>query len=582
MSILQEIRAVRENAGIWTRADYTVLQFTGADAAAWLHAQTTNEVKGLQSGEGGLQCLLDRTGRIQTVFSLHRWEDEYWAIIEKAQVAAVQARLESHLFLEKVSMTDVGADTPQICIEGPRSRVFLSHVVEAASPEEAARTLPETPNAFGPARIDGKEVLVFQHSLSGEDGYLLLPAPGGAEALCEYLMDRGFDYLLTHVSQEARRVLRIEAGHPKFGVDIDTQCVVSETPLESEAVNYAKGCYLGQEVVARLRAYGSPKQMLTGLQMPDTGAQYPDAGTPLLVNGKKAGVMQSSAFSPVLGRWIGLASLDREHRVAGQEYAFSTGDGAQFTACVVALPHVEGQTRAAFARRLYEEALDHFERDLDDEDDAGIVLLKESILLDPGFEDAYEALGVILHRHHELEEAIHYMKQLAILNPNCVMAHSNLSVFYVAKGMIQEAEEEKAIAGQLEFKRQLDTKEAEKHARAERERIMADARQKVEMFEEVLEIDPDDPIATMGLGSAYMQLEAYEEAIPPLRTAIASQKDYSAAFLKLGKCYELLGRHEEAVDTYTQGIAVASRKGDLMPLREMERGLKGLKGRSEG
>src|SRR5690606_20448483 len=98
------------------------------------------------------------------------------------------------------------------------------------------------------------------------------------------------------------------------------------------------------------------------------------------------------------------------------------------------------------------------------------------------------------------------------------------------------------------------------------------------MFEEVLEIDPDDPLATFGMGKAYVQLDDYESAIPHLKRATEIQKDYSAAWLDYGKCLEFTGRTDEAVAAYRQGIQAASRKGDLMPMREMERRLKLLEG----
>ena len=92
----------------------------------------------------------------------------------------------------------------------------------------------------------------------------------------------------------------------------------------------------------------------------------------------------------------------------------------------------------------------------------------------------------------------------------------------------------------------------------------------------MLQIDEDDPVATFGLGKAYVQLNQYENAIPHLIHATEVQKDFSAAFLDLGKCYEFLEKNDLALETYAEGIAVASKKGDLMPMREMERRQKSL------
>jgi tetratricopeptide (TPR) repeat protein len=351
----------------------------------------------------------------------------------------------------------------------------------------------------------------------------------------------------------------------------------TKRPYEHTAVAYDKGCYLGQEVVARLKTYGTPKAALVGL-LGDADATAPPApGTTLHVDGAKVGEMCSTAYSPTLERWIGLAYLDRNHRTPGTHLNLTGTDPNDiFNAEVRALPLVQARTRDENARALYDEALVLFEQDIKDEDDTAINALKHAILLNPRFEDAYEALGVILHRHHRVDEAIHYMKLLAKLNPACVMAHTNLSVFYVSKGMITEAENEKALANQLEFKRQIDARDAEKVAEAERARIRGEAEEKIAMFKEVLEIDPEDPIATMGIGASYMQLDRYEDAIPHLETAVRVKKDYSAAYLNLGKCHEFLGQTAQASEAYRAGIEAASRKGDLMPLREMERRLRAL------
>ena len=391
------------------------------------------------------------------------------------------------------------------------------------------------------------------------------------------LLESGLDYGLREISEPAQEVLRIESGTPQYPVDIDNSTIISETMLEKVAVSYDKGCYLGQEVVARLKNYGTPKKALLGLKFSDPSTALPIPGSVLLDNGKKAGEIRSSAYSPGLEAWIALAYLDRHHRTPGTTCEFTT-DSAQgsMNAEVCILPFVTGTNRTDLAIILYDQALKIFEADEHDEDDSAIALLKEAIQLNPVYEDAYEALGVILHRHHQVDEAIHYMQQLARINPNCVMAHTNLSVFYVSKGMIQEAESEKALANQLEMKQKLDAREAAKLAQREREKIRSDAEERIGMFLEVLEFDPEDPVATMGLGSAYIQLERYEDAIPHLEQATKVKKDFSAAFLNLGKCYEFLDRLDDAVKAYQEGIVVASRKGDLMPLREMERRLKSL------
>ena len=576
MGAIQEIEAVRHRAGLWIRDGWTVYRFSGADAASWLHNQTTNDVEGLENGHGNTQALVNRQGRLQSVFHLFRFEDEYWAILHQSQVAALLDRVETHLFMEQVEVEEVGAESAQILIEGPRALLFLNALLDP-KPDVGESPYPSDPDTFAPVRLMDHDVLAFRMTETGEDGYLLLAAPGEGAELYDKLAAYGVEHGVAEISEPARNALLLESGGPRPGVDYDPDTVIAETPFEATAVNYSKGCYLGQEVVARLKAYGSPKQALVGLTSEKESADFPPVGSALFIEGKRIGRLCGYAWSPTLTAWAVRVYLDRKHRTQDSEVTLGGEDGKQvFTARVRHLPLYETRSREAYAEHLYHEALERFEADADDVDDSAIGLLDDALHLAPEFEDAYEALGVILHRHGQVDEAITWMKRLAAMNPNCVMAHTNLSVFYVAKGMIQEAEDEKALAEQLEFQREMDAKQAATHAKAERERIKAEANERIGMFLEVLEIDPEDPIATMGLGTAYMQLEQYPDAIPHLETATRVQADYSAAYLNLGKCLEFTGDTTRASDAYQQGIEAAGRKGDLMPMREMERRLKAL------
>lgn len=576
MSLLQQIESVRINAGIWMRRDHTVLRFTGKDAGSWLHSQTTNDVNAIVSGSGKRQALVNRQGRLQCVFDLLRFEDEYWAIIEAKQAPALLERFETHHFLEDVVVEDVGANSGQILLEGPRSVLFLLNQIEPP-PAVGDRVLPSSPLDFAPLLIGEHHLLAVRSTESGEDGFLLLAAPGEETALYELLAAEGVLEGVMEVGDHARNTLRLESGAPRFGIDWDTTTVIAETPFEREAVSYDKGCYLGQEVVTRLKTYGTPKEALVGLFVEGDAPAFPAPGGELFIDGARVGRLCCFTFSSTLNRWIARAYLDRNHRTEGDTLELASATGREvFRAIVKHLPLHEPPAREDVARQLYHDALARFDKDPEDRDDSAINLLEDAIRLLPDFEDAYEVLGVVLHRHHRVDDAIGIMKKLAGMNPNCVMAHTNLSVFYVSKGMIQEAEEEKAIAGQLEFKLQLDARQAAKQAEQERQRIRAEAEERISMFREVLEIDPDDPIATMGMGSACMQLEQYQEAIPYLQAAARAQKDYSAAYLNLGKCYEFSSQPQEAMQAYREGIAAAGRKGDLMPMREMERRLKAL------
>lgn len=567
---------MRNRVGVWRRDTHTFIRFEGRDVATWLHSQTSNDVLALQPGEGHANTLLDRKGRLQAHFTLHRWENEYWMIIERRQAPRLLEQLDAHLFIEDVQMADAGNEVEQTLVQGPRTVAFLASLMDADGPVSAER-FPHAVNAVAPIELLGHQALAFRISETGEDGFLFVTQAGESAGLLETLLTRGEPFGIAEIGPDAQECLRIEAGIPRFGIDMDSTNRLPETTLERTAVSYEKGCYLGQEVIAKLRAYSSVKRALVGLVLEPGSTPFPPRDTRLFLDNEEIGRLKSAAFSCTLNRNIALAYLDRDHRAPGNLLKLRGEEAAsEFVAQVVVLPFYQAATREERAKSLYDSALGAFERDTHDQDDTAIELLREAVLLHPTFEDAYEALGVILNRHHRVDEAIHYMQILARLNPDCVMAHTNLSVFYVAKGMIQEAEEEKAKAALLQLKHARTTREAEALAAAERRRVRDEAIERIAMFKEVLEIDPVDPLATFGMGMAYIQLEDYEQAIPHLQRATEVQKDYSVAYLNLGKCHEFLGHLDAARDVYRAGIQAASRKGDLMPLREMERRLRGL------
>jgi len=574
--VVGEVSCVRRNLGLWLRDSHTFIRLTGSEVATWLQTQTSNDVVVLQSGEGHANALLDRKARLQAHFTVHRWEDEYWVVVERDQVPHLLETLDQHLFIEDVTIEDNGDTVDQLLVQGPRSTAFLASLLDTAD-AIGSDYLPSTPYGCHPIELSGHEVLVFRLTDTGEDGFLLVAEAGEGQVLLDTLIEIAAAFKPMAIGPDAREILRIEAGIPRFGVDMDRENRLPETTLERDAVSYEKGCYLGQEVVAKLRAYSSVRRALTGLAFTRDAAGAPRPGEALLVDGKEIGEMRSATFSPSLGYLIGMAYLDRDHRDPGSDLTFTCETlPNSTTANVRVLPIYEAESRQTRAHRLYDEALAVFEQDEADQDVSAIDYLRESILLEPTFEDAYEALGVILHRHHRVDEAIHYMKKLEALNPDCLMAHTNLSVFYVAKGMIEEAEQEKAKAAVLQIQHTRDARNAEEIAVAERERIRSEAKERIGMFEEVLEIDPDDALATYGMGAAQMQLNEYEKAVPFLERATDLQKDYSVAFLNLGKCLEFLGRVDPAQEVYRRGIAAANRKGDLMPMREMERRLRAL------
>ena len=128
----------------------------------------------------------------------------------------------------------------------------------------------------------------------------------------------------------------------------------------------------------------------------------------------------------------------------------------------------------------------------------------------------------------------------------------------------------------MQFEQLIEAKQKEKAKESQAKEEEAERERQVGLFKQVLEIDPIDQVANFGLGSIYFERKQYEDALPLLETVVEHFKDYSAAYLVLGKTHQMLGQDETAVDIFRRGIAAASKKGDLMPLRDMQNRLNQL------
>ena len=210
-------------------------------------------------------------------------------------------------------------------------------------------------------------------------------------------------------------------------------------------------------------------------------------------------------------------------------------------------------------KKEYEEALALFRR----ENITAAVAKLESILArDPAFEDACEALALLYQRLDRLEEAIEMAKRWVRLNPTAIMAHTNLSRFYMAKGMIAEAEHEQAEARRLGWIQELKQKKMTLPK--------VDLEEKIGRFKKVIALDPEDVLGYYSLGDAYVESRRYREAVEIFSKGLEKDPRHSSSYLGLGQAYEALGEKEKAAEIFRKGIAVADEKGDMVPLRKMQ------------
>ena len=532
-------------------ADLAVVRARGRDAARFLHSQLTNEVEGLDSGTGNLNARVSRTGHLEHVFSLHRLSEDDFALIgEAASAASLLESLDLFLFADKVELTVESGSW--IHLQGGD----IESLLPAGLDDE-----------FDAVWLQSGD-LAIRRSLTGEPGLLVCGTPDASDWI-RRAQDCGMEAVGSVAYSEGLETLRMEAGGIRVVSDFaGSKHLLPETGLEHQAVSYSKGCYLGQEVIARVRTYGSVPRALRGLLLEADLNQVPPPGSDVLNGeGKKIGQWSSRTQSLEAGGLLAYAFLNRDSRTPGNQLMVQLESGVQ-SAVVALLPLFrakDSQERIATlydkAVRVYaaggvEEALDH---------------LEAVLRLDPAHADAYELIGVMLGKTGRYHEAIDFFRRLEEVAPDEPMVNTNLSVFYMKIGDKQTAEDQSGIATQKKF-RQTKWKDKSSAEIAEEQATAArrGAERKLVMFAKVLAIDADDGVALFGSGSSYSVLGQWKEAAAAFARAVEVDEQNSAAHLGLGKALEALGETEEAIVAYKRGMEVASRRGDLMPLREME------------
>lgn len=327
--------------------------------------------------------------------------------------------------------------------------------------------------------------------------------------------------------------------------------VVNQTLLLPYAVDFKKGCFPGQEAVAKIQNLRGAAWAPVLIYKNDSNKEFPPE---IKVNDKTVVQIDSNSIE---GDWATGSAL-RDVRVH---------DLCLEGTFVVKLYPRWPATTPDRAREIYHWGTECFQRG--DEAQA-LELWKCAIAVDPKAADAYEAIGVLLGRQEKFVEAESWMRKLLEVDPDSVMAHTNLSLFLMRQDKIKEAEDHKALATVASFKsfgRQASEKRAQEQ-KLEQER--AELERRGEMFRQVLEIDPEDTLALHGMGGILMEKKNYTEALGYLEKVIQADPKYSVAYLALGKCYLELADTARAKDIFSRGIQVAAQKGDLMPANEMQ------------
>jgi tRNA-modifying protein YgfZ len=318
--------AARRRAAFVDRSDRGRVVVSGSDRASYLQGLLTNDVVALKAGQGCYAAYLTAQGRMIADLHVYELGDVMLLAMPGEVKDAVLAKLDQFIFTEDVQLGDVTGTFAQAVAASlgtPGARAFQASVTA-----DTLRALPEHGNAR--AQWSGGAAIVTRITDAGEPGYDVYVESPHADALKGALASAD----VAELDGATAETLRIEAGVPLFHRDMDEETIPLEAGIESRAISFTKGCYVGQEVVIRVlhRGHGRVARRLVGLTL-NGGSQVPQPGAPIRVDEREIGRVTSSTLSPALEKPIALGYVHRDFVAPGTRVSVG-GASAE----VVALP----------------------------------------------------------------------------------------------------------------------------------------------------------------------------------------------------------------------------------------------------
>jgi folate-binding protein YgfZ len=326
-----EHAALRETAAVLDLSFRSRICLTGTDRVRFLHGQVTNDIKRLGTGEGCYAAVTTAKGKMESDLNIYALQDELLLDFEPGLTAKISQRLEKYIVADDVQVVDVASHYGLLTVQGPRAGT----VVEGL---QIFKELPTKP--FQSVKIsDGTlgEIYLMNQSRLDPDGargvtrpamgFDLFVPTGSLGAVADKLIAAAKSVGGRACGWDAFEMARIEAGIPRFGVDMDESNIPLECGIEARTVSYSKGCYIGQEVINRIHSIGHVNKELRGLRLADGLKQLPVKGDKLFHDGKEAGYVTSAVRSAALEANIALGYVRREVNAVGTELVLRADAG---------------------------------------------------------------------------------------------------------------------------------------------------------------------------------------------------------------------------------------------------------------
>ncbi|MDQ6632066.1 MAG: aminomethyltransferase family protein [Verrucomicrobiota bacterium] len=331
---LAEHAALEESAGILDLSFRSRLCLTGADRQKFLNGQVTNNVKDLKLGEGCYAALITAKGKMQSDLNIYCLENELLLDFEPGLSEIVSQRLEKFIIADDTQIVEVSPHYGLLSIQGPKAAAVLENLALGFSlPQKLMNFSSEKNETLG-------ELYLMHHSRTHQSGFdFFVPTPA-LGAVADKLIAAAKKIGGRPCGWQSLEMARIEAGLPRFGADMDETNLPPEAGLE-RAVSYTKGCYIGQEVIARIRTYGQVAKALRGLRLANDLKVLPRKGDKIFLGEKEIGYITSAVASPTFRANIALGYVRREANKIGIELKLRTTEG-ESSVRTVELPFAVG------------------------------------------------------------------------------------------------------------------------------------------------------------------------------------------------------------------------------------------------
>ncbi len=319
---VEEHKAVRQGSGLFDFSFRGKLSLKGRDHAKFLHRIVSNDIKSLKPGQGTYATLLTPQGHILADMRLYCAGDRFFLDTDADLLEKARAGLKRYVIADQVEIEPL--EIYALAFQGPRSRPLLEKTLHIDLPAMQELDHFETNYAGFPLRV-------VRAGSTGEEGYEVWSGAKGLPAIWGAACGQAPTYGMLPCGTQALETLRIEAGIPRYGQELDEDTFPNEAELWN-ALSFNKGCYVGQEIVERARSRGHVNWKLMGLVV-DSNVP-PPVGQKLAREGREIGEVTSACISPTLGKTLALAYLRREVAEPGTKLEFPSGAIAE----VAALP----------------------------------------------------------------------------------------------------------------------------------------------------------------------------------------------------------------------------------------------------